>query len=100
MPAPGNFIGLGDMPACKITAAYIEYLAFTDKLFHCLPDFFPGCRTVNVMHLIKVDVVGLQALKARFASTFDVQRRQFTFVRPIAHVSVDFGSKYSLFAAI
>ena len=69
----GNLIGFGDMPARKVAAANIENLAFADKLFHPLPDFLPGRVAVNVVHLVHINVVGLQAFQAGLARAFDVQ---------------------------
>src|SRR5690606_32695199 len=62
----------GDVPAGEIAGADIGDLAFTDQLLHRLPDFLPGRCPVDVMHLVEVDVVGVQPLQTGLAGTPDM----------------------------
>ena len=78
------------MPAGKIGRTDIDHLALLDEYFHGLPDLLPGCLAINMVHLVQVDVVGLQALERTFHGLADIQRRKQALVRPIAHVSVNF----------
>src|SRR5258707_606798 len=95
----GGFVGLDNMPSSEATAANIKHLAFLHQLFHRLPDFFPGRGTVNVMHLVEVNMIGLKTLEATLASAFDMQRGEPALVGPIAHAAVDFGGEDDFFAA-
>jgi hypothetical protein len=51
----------------KLLPADVEHLAFADELFHRLPDLLPRRRPVDVVHLVEVDVVGLQPAQAVLA---------------------------------
>ena len=87
----GGFVGFGDVPAGEVAAADVDHFALLDEHFHRLPDFFPGRLAVDVVHLVQVDVIGLQAAQAGFAGAANVQRREAAFVGPVAHIAVDFG---------
>ena len=71
-----SFTGPDDVPAGKVGRANIDHLALLDEHFHRLPDLFPGGETVDVVHLVQVNVVGLQALERTFHSLADVQGRE------------------------
>ena len=62
------------MPAGKIGRTDVNDLALLDQHFHGLPDLLPGRQAVHVVHLVQVDVVGLQALERTFHGLADVQR--------------------------
>lgn len=53
--------------------AHLGDLALANQLLHRLPDFLPGYGPVDVVHLVKIDVVGLQALEAGFAGSADAE---------------------------
>ena len=63
MPVFGNLLGARNVPAGKIGRTDIDNLALLDKHFHGLPDLLPGCQTIHVVHLVQIDVVGLQAFE-------------------------------------
>ena len=96
--ALADLLRLGDVPAGKVGRADVEHLALLDEHFHRLPDLLPGCQAVDVVHLVQVNVVGLQALERPFAGLADVQRRKFAMVRPVAHAPVDLGGDDDLLA--
>ena len=90
---------LGDVPAGEVRRADVEDLALGPQHLHGLPDFVPARAPVDVMHLVEVDVVGLQPLQAGVAGPTDVQRRELAVVRPVAHVAVELGGHDHLLAA-
>lgn len=65
-----------------------------DQLLHRLPDFLPRCGPVDVMHLVQVDMIGLQAPEAGIAGAADVIRRQVFVVGADVHRLVHFCGQY------
>ncbi|KAG0922913.1 hypothetical protein G6F32_014469 [Rhizopus arrhizus] len=63
-------------------------------MFHGLPDLFPGRGPVHVVHLVQVDMVGLQPAQAGLAGAADVVRRQTTIIRARPHRLVHLGRQY------
>ena len=59
VPGIGGRLGQGDVPGGEVAAAHVGHLALADQLFHGLPDLFPRCRSVDMVHLVQVDVVCL-----------------------------------------
>ena len=74
--APRNFVGAYNMPTREVAAPDIDDLAFLYQLFHGLPDLFPWRGAVNVMHLVQVDMIGLQPAQAFVARPPDMVGRQ------------------------
>ena len=62
-----------DMPTGKVTAANINDFALANELLHSLPDLFPGSLTVDMMHLVEIDMIRLESTKAVLAGAADVQ---------------------------
>jgi hypothetical protein len=86
-----ELLGGRDVPAGEVAAADVEHLALADELFHRLPDLFPRRRPVDVVHLVEVDVVGLQPAQAVLAGLADVVGGEVPVVRAGAHRLVDLG---------
>ena len=95
-PPPGGLVGLHHVPAGEVRAADVQHLALGDQQVHRLPDLVPRGVTVDVVHLVEVDVVGLQAPQAVVARLTDVQRRQLRRVRPLVATAVDLGREHGL----
>ena len=51
-----------------------------------------------MVHLIDIDVIGLQSFERVFAGFANMQRRQAARVGPLAHVAVDLGGEHDLLA--
>ena len=81
------------MPPGEIAASDIEDFSLSHQLFHRLPDLFPGCVTVDVVHLVKVDMVGLQTPEARFTGFANVVGGQTPVIDLIAHLAIDLGGE-------
>ena len=101
-PGPGSVargrgaLRLGDVPAGEVAAADVEHLALLHQLLHRLPDLLPRRVAVDVVHLVQVDVVGLQAPQAASHARADVVGRQPALVRALAHAAVDLGGQHDL----
>jgi hypothetical protein len=52
-----------------------------------------------VVHLVEVDVVGLQPLQRGVRGTTDVERRELALVGPVTHVAVELGGEHGALAA-
>ena len=86
-----GLLGLGDVPAGEVRRADVEDLALLAQDLHRLPDLVPRRGPVDVVHLVEVDVVGLQPPQRRVAGPADVQRGELRVVGPVAHVAVELG---------
>ena len=69
-----------------------------DERLHRLPDLVPRRVAVDVVHLVEVDVIGLQPAQALFARAADVQRREPAVVRPLGHRTEDLRREHDLLA--
>ena len=87
---------LGDVPAGEVRGADVEDLALDAQHLHGLPDLVPAGAAIDVVHLVEVDVVGLQPAQAGVAGPPDVQRREPPLVRPVAHVAVELRGEHRL----
>ncbi len=76
----------------------VDDLALLNQQLHRLPDLFPRRVAIDVVHLVKVDVVGLEAPQAPLARGADVPGRQVILVRPLAHLAVHLGGEHDLLA--
>src|SRR5205823_1944948 len=92
-------VRLRDLPAGEVAAPHVHDLASGDELLHRLPDLVPGCLPVDVVHLVEVDAVGLQAAEALVARAPDVVRGEPRVVRPLAHRGIDLGGEDDRLAA-
>ena len=72
----GGLAGLREVPAGEVRAADVDHLPLRDEEVHGLPDLVPRCVPIDVVHLVEVDVVGLQPAQAVLAGLAEVQRRQ------------------------
>ena len=75
-PAPHHrlLVGPGDGPSRKVAGAGIGDLALSDQPVHRLPDLFDRRSPVDVVHLVEIDVVHVQALQAGVTGHLDVTR--------------------------
>ncbi len=89
---------LGDIPRGEVAAAGIDHLALADEHFHRLPDFLPRRFAVHMVHLVEVEVIGLQPAQRAFARLADVERREPLLVRPVPHVAEYLGGEHDFFA--
>ena len=87
------------MPAGEIAAADVQHLPFAAELFHRLPDFFPAAFTIDVMHLVEVEMVCLQTPETLFARAFDMQGRQARLVGPVAHAAIDLRGQHNFLSS-
>jgi hypothetical protein len=85
VPCRGGALGQGHVPGGEVAAADVADLALADQLLHRLPDLLPRRGPVNVVHLIQVDVIGLQPPQARLAGAANVVGRQPAIVRAESH---------------
>src|SRR4051794_15455319 len=60
---PRRLLSGGDVPSREVAAAGVEDLALRAQGLHRLPDLLPWRVPVDVVHLVEVDVVGLQSLQ-------------------------------------
>src|SRR5215211_1007791 len=81
----GGALGEGHVPAGEVPAADVADLALADQLLHRLPDLRPRRGPVDVVHLVQVDVIGLQPPHARLAGAANVVGRQSAVVRAESH---------------
>src|SRR6056297_2758799 len=97
--APRRFLaGGGDVPAGKIARAGVDDLALLHQDVEALPDLAPRAVAIDMVHLVKVDVVGLQACQAGLAVLADLVGAEAGTVavrfRPVSlalHRAVDLG---------
>jgi hypothetical protein len=85
--------------AGEVATAEVDHLAGSNKLLHRLPDLLPRRASVDVVHLVQVDVVGPQSTQAVLAGLADVVRREATIVGSGAHRLVQLGGEHDLVAA-
>ena len=85
VPRPGGLVRLGDVPPGEVAAPHVQDLAGLHEDLDRLPDLLPGGLAVDVVELVEVDVIGLQAPEALVARATDVQGGQTRLVRPLAH---------------
>src|SRR5262249_17035045 len=87
----GGGVRLRDVPAGEVAAADVQDLPPRHEQLERLPVLVPRRVPVDVMHLVEIDVVGLEAAQALVAGPPDVQGRQAIVVRSLAHAAVDLG---------
>ena len=82
VPAARRLVRLDDVPSREVAAPDVEHLPLRDQHVHRLPDLVPWCVAIDVVHLVQVDVVGLQPAEAVLTRLPDVQRGELALVRP------------------
>jgi hypothetical protein len=82
-----------NVPAGDIAAADVRHFALANQLLHRLPDLVPRRAPIDVVHLVEIDVVGLQPPKAGLARSADVIGGETAIVRPGAHRLVQLRSE-------
>ncbi len=97
--AVGSFLGLHEMPAREVRRPDVEDLPLLDERLHRLPDLVPRRLSVDVVHLVQVDVIRLEATQRCFAREADVARREERVVRPVRHAAVQLRCDDRLLAA-
>ena len=85
VPCRGGALREGHVPGGEVAAADVADLALADQLLHRLPDLLPRRGPVDVVHLVQVDVIGLQPPQARFRRAADVVGGQPAVVRTESH---------------
>ena len=98
MARPCGLLRLRDGPAGEVRRAHVDHLALLHQDLHRLPDLVEGRAPVDVVHLVEVDVVGLQAPQRPLAGAADVARREERVVGPVAHRAVQLGRDDDLVA--
>ncbi len=84
-PAFGSLLaGGGDVPTGKIARTDINHFALVDQAVKSLPGFIPGAVAVDMVHLVQVDPIGLEAFQAALTVFADFIGRQ------AAPIAVDF----------
>ncbi|MNG32474.1 hypothetical protein D3C84_1184940 [compost metagenome] len=68
----GLSLGGGNMPARKIAGPDVIGFALGDQNFKRAPQLIPGNIAVNMMHLVQLNMVGLQAFQRAFKMTSDL----------------------------
>ena len=96
MAAASDLIRPRDVPAREVAAADVQHLALLHEHLERLPDLLPRRLPVDVVHLVHVDVIGLQPLQGCIARVPDRERRQPRLVRPLPHLAVDLGGEHDL----
>jgi hypothetical protein len=75
--ASGSFLaGGGNVPCREVAGPHVNHLALVPQLLEGLPSLVPGAFPVHVVHLVKIDVVGLESFEAAFAVFADLVRRK------------------------
>ena len=86
------------MPTREVAAAHVDDLALAHQLLHRLPDLFPWRCAVDVVHLVQVEVVGVEAAQAGLTRVPDVPGGETTFVGPVPHLAIHFAGQDDLLA--
>jgi hypothetical protein len=94
----GDALCSGDVPAGEVAAAEVDHVAGSNKLLHRLPDLLPRRASVDVVHLVQVDVVGLQSTQTVLARRADVVSREAPIIGSGAHRLVQLGGEHDLVA--
>ncbi len=94
----GHAVRVGDVPAREVAAADIQNFAFTHKLFHRLPDLIPGRVTINVVHLVQIDMVGFEPAQAILTCPANMIRRQAAVVGSFPHRPIHFCREHDALA--
>ena len=79
------FVGLSNGPARKVARADVGDFALLVEAIHSLPDFINGRRSINVMHLIQINMLHLKALEAGVTGHLNVSGGQTSVVNVIGH---------------
>src|ERR1035438_8282375 len=66
------------------------------KIVECPQRLFEWCVAIPSMHLVKIDVIGLQALETAFHFAHDVHAGRTASVEIVAHREADLGGEDNL----
>src|SRR5258708_23539055 len=99
MAAPCDFVSAGNMPTSKGTTTNIHDLALVCQLLHRLPDLLPRSLTINMVHLVEIDMIGLQTAQTLLTSTPNVQSREARLIWPFTHLPVNLGRQHNFLPA-
>jgi hypothetical protein len=77
----------------------VDHFLLVHQLLHRLPDLLPRRLPVDVVHLVEVEMVRLQAAQTLVAGRPDVQCRQPRLIRPVAHFRIHLGRQDDFVAA-
>ena len=77
------------VPGGEVATADVADLALADQLLHRLPNLLPRRRPVDMVHLVQVDVIGLQPPQTRLTRAPNAVRGQPSVVRTEPHRLVD-----------
>ena len=89
-----------DAPCRKVRAADVTHLALTDQVFQRAQGFLDRRQRIEIVLLIEIDIVGLQAAQTVFHCTYDVAARCTLFGAVVAHGLRVFRREYDVLAAI
>ncbi|MNY64217.1 hypothetical protein D3C86_2012930 [compost metagenome] len=67
----GLGLGSGNMPAGEVAGADIIYFPLANGILECAPQLIPGYIPVHVMHLVQLNMIGLQTLQRAVQMTSD-----------------------------
>ena len=100
MPLRSRFIRLHNIPSRKVGTSNIKHLPLILQYFKRFPHFFPRRGTINVMHLIQVQIIRLHASQRSLTSSANMQRSHTVrvgpiFQRTISHVTVQLSCQHS-----
>ena len=98
MPRFGGLLRLRDVPAREVAAAHVKDLALLHQHLHRLPHIFPRRGALDVVHLVQVDVVGLEPAQAGVARLADVIRRHALVVDARPHRIAQLGRQHDSLA--
>ena len=96
----GGGLRLGDVPAGEVAAARVQDLALLDGHLDGLPDLIPRGVPVNVVELVDVDVVRLEALEAGIQCPADVESREPAVIGPVRHTAEQLGGQHRVLTAL
>src|SRR4029077_7238066 len=82
----------------EVAAAGVQPLALRHEHLERLPDLVPRRVPIDVVHLVEIDVVGLEAAQALVAGPTDVQRGRASVVRSLAQAAVDLRRQHDALA--
>ena len=85
----GGLVGRGDVPAGEVRRADVDDVAGGDEAVHRLPHLLPCGGAVHVVHLVEVDVFGLEPLQGGDRRAAHVDGGQ---LREVRHLFVEGGA--------
>src|SRR6516164_9006660 len=97
---PAMFLGkpehLDDLPSGIVRRRQVAYLALPNQRIHGFQRFFDWDSVIGSMHVVDVEVVGLQALQAFVDRAQDRLARESLLVERVARLVEDLTGEYDL----